>query len=223
MSPPDRIARFSGPSRFAHWANAVGVIVLIATGAVLWGAPGTQWVGNRGLVRDVHLWVGLGVLVPLLATWIVSRSTRDDFRRLARWSLDDRRWWFRSQRRTTRLGKFNPGQKANAAFTLAALFALLVTGIMLKWPDAYSDDIRAGATAVHDWTALVLGLAVIGHIVMAVRDPVALRGMVNGQVDRQWAASRAPRWYAEVVAAHPHGSERPTVPETDPQPAEVAR
>ena len=223
MSPPDRIARFSRSSRFAHWANAAGVFMLIATGAVLWGAPGTQWVGNRALVRDVHLWVGLAVLVPFVATWIASRSTRDDVRRLARWSGDDRRWWFRSQRDTTRLGKFNPGQKANAAFTLAALFALLVTGIMLKWPDAYSDDIRAGATAVHDWTSLVLGLAVIGHIVLALRDPEALRGMVNGDVDRHWAAEHRPRWYAEAVAADDEAREPPTVPETDPQPAEVAR
>jgi formate dehydrogenase subunit gamma len=186
--------------RVTHWLNAIGFSVLTFTGAVMYGAPGTQWVGSRDVVRDVHLWVGLVLLLPLLYGFAFSPSLRDDVRRLARWTHDDQRWWFPSQRHTARLGKFNPGQKANAGFTFAALLALLGTGAMMKWYGPFGDDWRTGATFVHDWTALVLGLVVIGHIVMALRDRDAFEGMWRGSVRREWAASERPRWFAEMSA-----------------------
>lgn len=215
----ERITRFSRASRAAHWLNAIGFFVLVSTGAVMWGAPGTQWVGYRQVVRNVHFIAGLLVLVPLVVGWLASRDVRDDVRRLARWSLDDRRWWFRSQRRRVRLGKFNPGQKANAAFTFAALLTLLGTGFMLKWPDPFGDDLRAGATAVHDWTSYALGLVVIGHIFMALRDRESLRGMAQGTVSDSWARTERPRWHAETRASAAATSQT----QNDPEVVEIGR
>ncbi len=219
MSPrPNAALRFAVAPRVAHWLNALGFVVLMFTGAVMWGAPGTQWVGYRQVVRNVHFITGVLVLVPFVVGWVTSAAMRDDVRRLARWSPDDRRWWFRSRRPSVRLGKFNPGQKANAAFTFAALLTLLGTGLMLKWPDPFGDDLRAGATAVHDWTSYVLGLVVIGHIVMAVRDRESLRGMIRGTVSDEWARRERPRWHAEL-----HSASNPAGTRNDPEVVEAAR
>lgn len=197
--PAPTITRFAVAVRAIHWFNALAFAVLAFTGAVMYGAPGTRWVGHRDVVRDVHLWVGLAMFVPLAAAFAASPTFRDDVRRLARWSREDRRWWFRSQRARTRIGKFNAGQKANASFTLAALLTLLGTGAIMKWYRPFGDDWRTGATFVHDWTSLALGLAVVGHILMALRDPAALHGMTHGTVDAGWAERERPRWFAEVV------------------------
>lgn len=201
--PPDRVARFGPAVRIAHWWNALGFGVLTFTGATLYYPRLSEWVGRREIVRTVHLWVGLSLLAPLLVSYAANREVRDDVRRLARWTRDDQRWWFPSQRHRVRLGKFNPGQKANASFTFAALVALLGTGAMLKWYQPFPDDWRTGATFVHDWTALALGLVVIGHIVFAFRDRDALAGMWRGSVSRDWAARERPRWYEELGDAEP--------------------
>jgi len=200
-APGETVVRFVVAVRIVHWINAAAFAVLAFTGAAMYGAPGTRWVGHRDVVRNVHLWVGLAMFVPLAAAFVASPTARDDVRRLARWTRDDGRWWFRSQRTAARLGKFNPGQKANASFTLAALITLLGTGAIMKWYGPFGDDWRTGATFVHDWTALVLGLVVAGHILIAFREPEALRGMTRGTVDAAWAERERPRWYAEGVAA----------------------
>ena len=220
--PARTINRFTPAVRVAHWVNAAAFAVLVFTGAVMYGAPGTRWVGHRDLVRSVHLWVGIAMFAPLVAAFAASPAVRDDVRRLARWSRDDRRWWFRSLRPRVRLGKFNPGQKANASFTLAALLTLLGTGAIMKWYEPFGDDWRTGATFVHDWTALVLGLVVVGHIVMALRDPESLRGMARGVVDTAWAERERPRWFAEVVRRPSDSGAPSTEAEEQIDPATVA-
>jgi formate dehydrogenase subunit gamma len=76
-----------------------------------------------------------------------------------------------------------------------------VTGLMLRWPSAFSNDLRTGATFVHDWFTFGIWIAVLGHIYFAVRDPIALRGMTRGDVTPYWARTERPGWYREVVGA----------------------
>ena len=56
---------------------------------------------------------------------------------------------------------------------------------------------RTGATFVHDWFALGLGLLVLGHIWFAISDPEAREGMRTGRVRRRWAEKEHPAWVAE--------------------------
>ena len=122
---------------------------------------------------------------------------------------DDFRWLrSRGAERSVRLGKFNPGQKLNSAFVAAALVTMLATGLVLKFFAPFPLAWRTGATFVHDWTALALGLAITGHILLAVGDPEALRGMVTGRVSAAWARRKRPRWYDEV-SGEPAGTGPP--------------
>ena len=45
-------------------------------------------------------------------------------------------------------------------------------------------DLRTGATFVHDWFAIGVWLAVVGHIVFALRDPDALAAWPRGTRQR---------------------------------------
>jgi len=197
MSAPADLDRFDRVERFAHWATAALVGVLVCTGAALYAGPISTLVGQRYLVETIHLCAGLALPIPLLiglwGRW--GRRLRADLHRLGRFDDQDRRWLRRATRPEARLGKFNPGQKLNAAFLGSALVLMLGTGILLKWYSLVNLNIRTGATFVHDWVAIGIFCSVAGHIFLALRDPVALGGMTRGTVTARWARTERPRWY----------------------------
>lgn len=192
-----RIVRFDRVERAAHWLTAIVFGVLLITGAVLYVGSLSALVGRRELVRQLHVWAGLSLPVPVLLAlagpW--RRTLRADVRALNRWDGDDRRW-LRSLGRDpfVRPGKFNAGQKLNAAFVAGASIVMLVTGSIMRWFSPFPDDWRTGATFVHDWLAIALFVAIAGHVFKAFADPVALRGMIRGWVPSWWARKHRPRW-----------------------------
>jgi formate dehydrogenase subunit gamma len=76
---------------------------------------------------------------------------------------------------------------------------MLGTGIIMKWFEPFPLSWRTGATFVHDWVALGVWIAVIGHIVFAMRDPEALASMRRGKISARWARTKRPRWYEETT------------------------
>ena len=207
MSSVDvRVPRFDRVERVVHWITATLVLLLLATGFSLYVGPLSTLVGRRDLLRTVHVYSGLLLLVPLLLAIALraGHELRADLGRLNRWTRDDRAWWSRRGRAGVQLGKFNPGQKLNAAFIGAAMIVMLMTGSIMRWYEPFSDSWRQGATFVHDWFAIGLFLAIAGHILLAFRDPDALNGMVRGWVKPTWARRYRPGWYAEMDSGR-HG------------------
>ncbi|HSH23805.1 MAG TPA: cytochrome b/b6 domain-containing protein [Acidimicrobiales bacterium] len=202
----ERLVRFDLTERVLHWTNAVVTGVLLVTAAVLYIGPLSAVVGRRDLVRDVHVVAGLALPLPyvlaLAGRW--GAGLRGDIRRVNRWDDHDRRW-LRSRGRDpgVRLGKFNAGQKLNAAFTAGAVLPMLATGAVMRWFDPFPLAWRTGATFVHDWLAIAITVAVIGHIVVATGDGVALGAMLRGWVPASWARRHRPRWYDEVGSGRP--------------------
>jgi formate dehydrogenase subunit gamma len=207
---PD-LVRFERVERIVHWTTATLMLTLMATGAALYAGPVSTFVGRRELVRTIHVFAGLALPIPIIVglagRW--GRSLRRDLGRLNRWSRGDRRWFRRKFRTQVRLGKFNPGQKLNAVFLGAAGLVMLGTGIILKWFNLFPVDYRTGATFVHDWFAIGIWLAVGGHVLLALRDPVALGAMLRGSVPARWARRNRPRWYEEETGLP---AERPAAP-----------
>jgi formate dehydrogenase subunit gamma len=196
-----RLPRFDQVERALHWANAVLFAVLMGTAAILYVGSLSALVGRRELIRHIHVIAGLVLPVPFLLAlggrW--RRTLMADVRRLNRWDDDDRRW-LRSFGRDpfVRLGKFNPGQKLNAAFTAGAIVVMLGTGAIMHWFRLFPVDWRTGATFVHDWLAIALFVVITGHIGAALADPDAFLGMVRGWVPERWARERRPRWHDEL-------------------------
>jgi formate dehydrogenase subunit gamma len=199
--------RFDAVERAVHWVNAAFFTILVLTGADLYLEPITKLIGRRALVEDIHVYTGLALPVPLILAlmgpW--GRALRADLRRFNRWSKSDRVWIrtvFRTgpARRKTMatlsVGKFNAGQKLNAAFVAGAGLVLLGTGVIMRWYHPWPLSWRTGATFVHDWLALAVGLVIIGHIVLALSDRDALRSMFTGRISEKWSQRHAPAWFA---------------------------
>jgi formate dehydrogenase subunit gamma len=197
--------RFDRVERALHWVNAALFLVLMFTGAALYLAPLASVVGRRALVEDIHVWCGVALPFPFLAAlcgpW--GRRLRLDVRRWNRWTAADRTWLrtLNAQRARRRaileqleVGKFNAGQKLNAAFIAGAGLVMLGTGLIMRWYHPWPLSWRTGATFVHDWLALAVIVVVVGHVTMAVRDPAALRSMVTGRISAAWARRHAPAW-----------------------------
>jgi formate dehydrogenase subunit gamma len=200
-APPSELLRFDHTERWLHWTNAVLVGVLVSTGAILYWGELSSIFGRRELFKEIHVIAGLCLPIPFLLSLPGrrGRGLRRDLGVLNRFSPDDLRWLrSRAADPTVRLGKFNPGQKLNTAFVGAALVTMLATGSVMRFFGPFPLAWRTGATFVHDWTALALGLAITGHVWLAIADPDALRGMLSGTVPARWARQKRPRWYDEV-------------------------
>lgn len=207
----DRVVRFDRTERWLHWTNALLFLTLLVSGMALYIGPiGTLGL-PRHLVKDVHVAVGLALPAPLVLAYAGRwrAGLRRDVRRLARWSTDDRRWLLSGGRRgRSTMGKFNAGQKLNAAFTAGAILVMLGTGEIMTFPDPWGDRWRTGATFVHDWLFLLIAVVAAGHLWEALRDRDALGGMLTGRVDRGWAARHHAAW-ADAEPAEDRPEERP--------------
>jgi formate dehydrogenase subunit gamma len=199
--PPARLARFDRGERVLHWANAVLMLTLLATGSALYIPAVSELVGQRQVVLAIHVYAGVALPVPVVLTVLARRwgaGFRADARHLNRWSADDRRWLrTRGRDPLIRNGKFNAGQKLNAAFTAGTIVVMLATGLIMRFPNEWPLSWRTGATFVHDWVYLAAFVVVTGHILIAASDPDSLRSMVRGWVPGSWASRHTPRWYEE--------------------------
>jgi formate dehydrogenase subunit gamma len=196
------LPRFGRTARWVHGALGVLMLVCLLTAAVLYMSSLQVLVGHRRVVELVHVWCGLALPVPLLLG-LASAGYRAELRRLNRFTPADWRWLRSRTRRDGRIpvGKYNAGQKLNGSLSTGAIGVLLLTGVVMLSTDLAPLSWRTGATLVHDWTALAVGLLVLGHTSFALRDPVALRSLRTGTVHRDWARREHSAWAAEVERA----------------------
>ena len=171
------------------------------------------------LIERIHVDCGLALPLPLLVSLAGSwgKGLRADIRRLNRWTSDDRQWFWnvRHHQSTAGIptGKFNAGQKLNAAFVLGVMLVMLMTGSIMHWFNLFSNSWRTGATFVHDLFAYFILAVVLGHIFMAVTHPQALRSIFTGRVSRAWAKRHASLWLDEIGRAA--GPSKRTAPGVD--------
>ncbi|MFB6524576.1 cytochrome b/b6 domain-containing protein [Streptomyces sp. NPDC056401] len=200
-----RVGRFGPAVRLVHLATATLTSVCLASAACLYLPPLAELVGRRHLVVTVHEWSGLLIPAPVLLG-LGSRAFRGDLGRLNRFGPHDRTWLRSALRRDRRpgarpAGKFNAGQKLYASWSAGAALVMLGTGLLMWFTDLALLPWRTGATFVHDWLALAMTVAVVGHVMMAVGDPEARRGMRTGSVAADWARREHPLWRPQGSSA----------------------
>jgi len=209
--PTTLVKRFSRAERAVHRAVAVLMLTCIATAAILYNGFLSAPIGHRRLVKLIHVFSGFALPI-VIVLGVASAAYRSDLGRLNRFSPADWRWLRTRSRREAAIpvGKFNAGQKLNTALSAGAIVVLLGTGTLMYFPDLARLAWRTGATFVHDWFALALGLLVVGHISYAVRDPGSRRGMRSGSVTATWARTHHAAWVDELIAAETTAATQPT-------------
>ncbi|WP_207929380.1 cytochrome b/b6 domain-containing protein, partial [Actinomadura sp. 6K520] len=205
------LERFTWAERLIHHVTALWMLVCLVTAALLYLPMLSTLVGYREMVKTLHVWFGFSLPAPIVLG-LISRAFRADLRRLNRFAPHDWQWLRSGDRRVVRygrgvipVGKFNAGQKLNAAFTAGAILVMLGTGEIMTFPGPWGDRWRTGATFVHDWLFLAIAVVTVGHLWQAFRNRGALQGMLTGRVDPDWAARHHAGW-AEAVRRSPGGA-----------------
>jgi formate dehydrogenase subunit gamma len=194
------VRRFSRTERLLHWANAIGFVVLLATGLILYLPSLAVLVGRRPLIQDIHFWCGIGWVSTLAVIAVLGdrRGLARLAREVDRFDRDDFRWLL--GRRPAPQGRLNAGQKVNTALTAAFTLLFLVSGLLLWFGERDTRFRFASTVLLHDglmYAALVL---LVGHLYLAVIHPAtrhALRGITLGSVEEEWAARHHPKWRPE--------------------------
>jgi formate dehydrogenase subunit gamma len=194
------VRRFTRTERALHWIHAAAFFVLLGSGLVLYLPALSEAVARRQTVKAVHIytalaWCALIVLVVVLGD---RRALRQTARELDVFDRDDR-LWLRGKRRPQ--GRFNAGQKLNAALTASFALLFAVSGFLL-WLGERDTRFRWASTVMlHDGLMFVSIFLLVGHLYLALIHPTtrqSLRGMTLGTVDAKWAERHHVKWAAEL-------------------------
>jgi formate dehydrogenase subunit gamma len=180
--------------------HATSFFALLATGVALYVPELTAAFGSRALLRELHLAIAVAWILALFAVVVLGdrRALRRTLRDLDVLDEDDRAWGLR--RLDVPQGRFNAGQKRNAAITAAFAVLFVVSGLLLWYGARDNDFSLASAVLLHDALTLMAIVLVAGHLYLALIHPStrhALRGMTLGTVRADWARKHHAKWAPE--------------------------
>lgn len=200
------ILRYTLIERVMHWIAALAYIYVLLTGLAFY-SPHLYWLatilGGAPTSRFWHPW--LGVVFALTIVWML-RAWRSDMRITA----VDRKWgkaiehYIRNEDEDLPpIDRFNLGQKQFFWAMLYAALVLLVSGLVLWFPEKIPWSMRGlrfAAILLHVASALVtIGLFII-HVYMGT---AVVRGgftsIIRGEVSPAWARTHHRLWYQRVI------------------------
>ena len=207
MTASDRILRYSMAERVMHWVAALAYMYVLATGLAFY-SPHLYWIatilGGPATSRFWHPLVALlfvGTLLWMLVSW------RADMRITAadrRWNAAMDRYIRNEDENLPPIGRFNIGQKYFFWAMLWAGIVLLVSGVVLWFPEWIPwswRGVRFASILLHVSAALVTIGAFIIHVYMGT---AVVRGgftsIIRGEVSPAWARMHHRLWYERVTS-----------------------
>jgi formate dehydrogenase subunit gamma len=205
--PHGRVLRYPFTERANHWIAAFSYIYLLLTGLAFW-SPALFWLaavlGGGQLSRTLHPWVGLFFVYAVMRMygyWAPQmRST-----------AVDEQWWKsignyiqNEDDKMPPAGRYNAGQKALFWSFFYAAMVLLLSGIVLWFPEWIPWNLRwlrYISVFVHPVTALFTIANFLIHIYMSVfAERGAFGSVIRGDVSLEFAKRYHPGWYEELTA-----------------------
>lgn len=206
--PVDRIQRFTWVERIMHWYTAATYIYAGLSGLAFF-TPNLYWIaavlGGGPTARIWHPIFGVGFVAGIFwmhYSW--SQDLKFDPPDDRVW-LDNVRYYIRNEdEKLPPQGKYDAGQKIYYWVMLYASIVLILTGIVMWFPEVLTRGVHwllPIVVFVHCVAALVTIAGVMLHIYMSVFIvPGSLTAMTEGHVSRGWAMLHAPKWYARITA-----------------------
>ncbi|HET6983580.1 MAG TPA: formate dehydrogenase subunit gamma [Myxococcaceae bacterium] len=206
-----RLVRFRWTTRALHWSVALTFVLTLFTGLPIW-SPIFGWLaylfGGLQVARWLHPWLGIAFSVFILLQFI-------DWAREMRMTPADKRFvrlgnflaYMRWESHDAETGKYNGGQKLLFWLSTLAALGLLLTGVVLWFPQLFGEPVRQWSWLLHDVTFILFTLLIIGHIYLGIVEPGTFTGMIRGTVSRDWARLNHPGWYREVTEGKAAGDD----------------
>ena len=196
-------------TRFLHWTVAIFFFLALLSGLAIYSPWLFRWLaplfGGGPTTRLLHPWFGLAFVIAYAFQALNWLS-------LMRWTGEDSKWVRRlpeyvkgqDKLEPEYVGFFNGGQKLQYWEIIIGGGLLLITGLLLWFPEIAGRILVAVSYVLHDIAALIMLLGIWVHIYLStVGQPGTLRSMTRGVVTRAWAWTHHPAWYGEVTGRDP--------------------
>jgi formate dehydrogenase subunit gamma len=209
------IVRYTFVERMLHALAAISFVYLLLTGLAFW-TPGLFWIaealGGGFLSRLLHPWAGIvffAFVVWMLLIWSADMRTTDADRA---WRRAIGHYARNEDDDVPVVGRFNYGQKMFFWGMLWASVLLLVSGLVLWFPNSVPPSaswLLQAAIMTHALSALVaIGLFIV-HIYMGVAVvPGSVHAIIHGDVTTDWARHHHRLWADELTGRSTNPSTR---------------
>ena len=199
----NELVRHRRSSRWIHWSVAITFFLSLFTGMPIW-TPVFSWmavfVGGLSVARVIHPWSGVAFVVfaaamffHWLSDMILLPSERD-------WLGPRALQYMRYQTDDQDVGKYNGGQKLYFFGVSLGAVGLLLSGLVMWFPQSFPPFLRELSYLIHDFTFIVFAVSLVGHIYLSTAaEPGTFGSMVRGTVTRQWARLHHPAWFRQVT------------------------
>ena len=197
----DEIIRHRLTTRVIHWSTAITFILSLATGFPIW-SPVFGWMaalfGGLSVCRILHPYLGLAFFVAIGFMFF-------HWKRDMRMTREERSWlgpglMVRMREHLAETGRYNAGQKMFFFTSTLGALGLLVTGIVLFWPETFPKIVLQLSILLHDLAFILFTVSIVLHVYLStVAEPGTFKAMTRGTVSRAWARIHHPRWYRELT------------------------
>lgn len=200
------VRRYSNTEMTVHWILAITFVILALSGLILLYG---RWVlipllgpasfsVTANIAKNLHNYIGLlfTAIVPI-AFFLYLKDSLFNLKIDSKWFMRAGGYLGGGEPSS---GKVNAGQKVWYWVAMLGGMALIVTGLILDFP-----NFQQGRELMQ-WSHLFHTLAAVGvmafffvHLYLAtIGVEGAFESMVNGHVDANWAKQHHDLWYAEV-------------------------
>ena len=98
--------------------------------------------------------------------------------------------------------RYNAGQEMDFFTSTLGAIGLLVTGIVLFWPETFPPIVRQLAILLHDLAFIFFTVSLVFHVYLStIGEPGTFTAMTRGTVSRARARIHHPRWYRELMGS----------------------
>lgn len=206
----DEIVRYTLKERMCHWLAGLSYVYLLGTGLALF-TPYLYWIayvlGGGPTIRFWHPWVGLIFAFSILwmhRMWSGDmKTTKEDLE----WRKGIKAYVTNHDHQVPPAGHFNSGQKQFYWVMYYGGLTLLVTGLIMWFPELFSNGGGRGLhwllpviVFLHCAAALITIGGFIIHVYMGVFFVAGgLQGILWGRVPAAWVKAHHRLWYDKVI------------------------
>ena len=196
-------------TRFLHWTVAIFFFAALLSGLAIYVPWTFRWLaplfGGGAMTRFLHPWFGVGFAIVWFFQFL-------NWRRVMVWTDADSKWLREIGRYAKNestlepdyVGFYNGGQKLQFWEIVIGGLVLLITGLLMWFPEVSGGFLVAMSYVFHDIFALIMLGGIFIHIYLStVGQPGTLHAMTRGVVTRAWAWTHHPAWYREVTGRDP--------------------
>lgn len=203
------LLRHSTYTRVLHWTVAIFFFAALLSGLAIYAPWFFGWLapifGGGPMTRFLHPWFGVGFVIAWFFQFI-------NWKQVMAWADADAKWLRRINSYAKNedavepeyVGFFNGGQKVQFWEIVLGSVILLITGLLMWFPEISGRIAVAIGYVFHDIFALIMLGGIFIHIYLSTfGQPGTFQAMTRGVVTRAWGWTHHPAWYREVTGRDP--------------------